>query len=70
MAHKQPHISDGGNREVMKTKISEGKVQTCKEAMLTMEVERRNHKALWPFKLLHLEQGFLWEEDYSISVRS
>lgn len=57
----QPHSRDGGEREVMKTKISEGKVQTCKEALLTIEVERRNHMALWPFKLLHLEESFLLE---------
>lgn len=46
VVNTQSHSRDGGDREVMKTKISEGKVQTCKEAMLTIEVERRNHITL------------------------
>lgn len=56
---KQPHSRNGGYRErIMKTKIVEGKVQTVREGMFIIEVERRNRVAPWPFKLLHQGKGF------------
>lgn len=61
MVDMQPQSRDGGDREVMKTKISEGKAQTCKEATLTIEVERRNHITRGPSSCYTWSRGFLWE---------
>lgn len=53
MVDKQPHSGNGGCRErIMQTKTLEEKVQTVKEVMFIIGIERRNHAALWPFKLL------------------